>query len=209
LPWQKQGWLKGQAMRSIDIRIPLLAGAAIVLLAFSPARAETGAIQFVPGTGDATTAVMPLANDDDSAVLDGDADVQDTQADMLDLSEKLADPRMQDGLAAMIGSISEKMLDLPIGKFAVAMERAVPGGIKGKRGKRIREDDTLADLAGRDAERLPDQIADGSRQMMGMMSGFTAAFATMIPEFEKLGDEIERGFEDAKDASRERQRRRD
>jgi hypothetical protein len=196
-------------MRSIDIRLPLLAGAAIILLAVSPARADTGAIQFVPGTGEATSNALPFADDNDSAVLDTDADVQDTQADMLDLSDKLADPRMQDGLAAMIGSMSEKMLDLPIGKFAVAMERAVPGGIKGKRGKRIREDDTLADLAGRDADRLPDQLADGSRQMMGMMSGFAAAFATMIPEFEKLGDEIERGFEDAKDASRARQRRRD
>ncbi len=176
----------------------MLAGSAAVLLAFSPAYAQTPDqdIIFVPGTGEAAVA----ESDTPDTIAYERTEPRDAQAEMMDMADRLSDPRMQDGVAHMVGNMSEKLMDLPIGKFAAAMERAVPGGIKGKNGRRIRENDTLADLAGRDAERLPDQLADGSRQMMGMMSGFAAAFATMIPEFEKLSRDLEKSFEDAKDA---------
>lgn len=177
-------------MRSIT----LFGAAAVVLLAVAPAQAED--ILFVSGTGDPVVAVAPLP------FADAPADSDDAQADLMKMSDRLADPRMQDGVADMVGSMSEKLMDFPIGKFAVAMERAIPGGMKGSRGKRIREGDTVADLAGRDADRLPDQLADGSRQMMGMMSGFAAAFAGMIPEFEELARDLEDSIDDVKTASR-------
>ena len=179
--------------RSIDFRVPVLAGAAVLLLAFSQAKAAAP-ILFVSGTGEAVVDAQPATS----------AFAQDTssnaQAELNNVADKLSNPRMQDGVANMVERLTENMLNLPVGKFAAAMEKSVPGANKGR--NRIRATDTLADIAGRDADRLPDQLADGSRQMMGMMSGFAAAFATMIPEFEKISRDMEKSFEDIEVADR-------
>jgi hypothetical protein len=191
-------------MRSIDFRVPLLAGAAVLLLAFSQAKAAEP-IQFVSGTGASETFEDSLPGDAADlpiAVPFADQRISDTQAELNAVAEKLSNPKMQDGVANMVERMAENMLDLPIGKFVAAIEQSVPGANKGR--KRIRANDTLADIAGRDADRLPHQLADGSRQMMGMMSGFAAAFATMIPEFEKLGRDMEKSFEDIEGDSRNR-----
>ena len=176
--------------RSIDFRVPLLVGAAVLLLAFSQAKAAEP-IVFVSGTGDPV-----LANDDVHPQR------SDTQAELNAVADRLSNPHMQDGVANMVERMTENMLDLPIGKFVAAMEKSVPGANRGR--NRIRANDTLADVAGRDADRLPDQLADGSRQMMGMMSGFAAAFATMIPEFEKISRDMEKSFEEIDGAARKR-----
>jgi hypothetical protein len=198
---KKWCWLEGALMRSIDFRVPLLAGAAVLLLAFSQAKAAEP-IQFVSGTGEAVLS-------DDSANVpapapfaDPRASSSDAQAELNEVAEKLSNPKMQDGVANMVERMTENMLDLPIGKFVAAIEQSVPGANKGR--KRIRANDTLADIAGRDADRLPDQLADGSRQMMGMLSGFAAAFATMVPELEKMGRDMEKSFEDIEGDARKR-----
>ena len=181
--------------RSIDFRVPLLVGAAVLLLAFSQAKAAEP-ILFVSGTGEAAVDAKSVKS----------AFAQDTssnaQAELNKVADQLSNPRMQDGVANMVERLTENMLNLPIGKFAAAMEKSVPGANKGR--NRIRPTDTIADIAGRDADRLPDQLADGSRQMMGMMSGLAAAFATMIPEFEKLSRDMEKSFEDIDTPSRKR-----
>jgi hypothetical protein len=198
------GGLKGSAMRSIDLRIPLLAGAAIILLAVSPARAHSAAndIVFAPGTGEPVAVAQPVDAPAPMPFADAHSEADDSQAEMMDMAEKLGDPRMQDGVAAMVSSMTEQMMDFPIGKFAVTLEQAIPGSLRDKRGKRIRASDTVADLAGGDAEHLSNDLANGSRQMMGMMSGLAAAFATMIPEFEKLSRDMEQSLEDVKRARR-------
>ncbi|HMS19270.1 hypothetical protein [uncultured Sphingorhabdus sp.] len=178
-------------MRSIDFRVPAVAGFAILLLAFAPGAkaAEVQDIQFVAGTGEASTA-GPIAlarNTDDS---------RDAETKLNDMADDLADPRVQNGVAAMAERIGETMLDLPVGKFVAAIEKARPGTMK----KRIREDATVADLAGRDAEHLPRELGKGSRQMMTMLSGFASAFATMMPEFEQMGRDLERSMKDIKAA---------
>jgi hypothetical protein len=182
------------AMRRIDLRIPAIAGLAVMLLAFAPAaKASEAAIQFVPGTGAAPVAVAPLALVDNAERKD---DGRDAEAKLNDMAADLADPRMQDGIAGMVERMGETMLDLPVGKFAAAIEKARPGTMK----KRIREDATVADLAGRDAERLPAELGKGSRQMMTMLSGFASAFATMMPEFEDMARDLEESMKDIKRA---------
>jgi hypothetical protein len=178
-------------MRSIDLRVPAVAGFAILLLAFAPgAKAtEMQEIQFVEGTGEAVVASpMPLA--------DHDIGGRNAEAELNDLAEDLANPRVQNGVADMVERMGETMLDLPVGKFAAAIEKARPGTV----GKPIREDATVADLAGRDADRLPHELGKGSRQMMTMLSGFASAFATMMPEFEQMGRDLERSMKDIKAA---------
>jgi hypothetical protein len=135
-------------MRSIDLRIPVLVGAA------------------VSGTGEAAAsyaAPAPIADAVGNAFANtvGSAEADTTtdkaQADMLAIGDKLSDPQVQDSVAKMVGQMTDRMLDLPVGKFAAAIEKALPGGmpgaIKGK--KRIKANDTVADLADRDADRLP------------------------------------------------------
>lgn len=178
-------------MRSIDLRVPAVAGFAILLLAFAPGAkaAQAQDIQFVAGTGEAST-TAPIAfarNADDS---------RDAEAKLNELAEDLANLRVQNGVAVMVERMGATLLDLPVGKFAAAVEKARPGTIE----KRVREDATVADLAGRDADRLPRKLGEGSRQMMTMLSGFASAFATMMPEFERMGRDLDSSMNDIKAA---------
>jgi hypothetical protein len=200
---------KGATMPKIDFRIPLFSSVAFVLLATAPAKAadEVQPVQFVASTTEAVIADAPMNAPAPLPFADTKDKDSDTQADMMELSEKLADPRMQDGVANMVGKMTQTMMDLPIGNFVTAIEKAMPGEKVRVKGKRVRAGDTIADLAGRDADRLPGQIDKGVHQAMGMMSGFAAAFASMIPEFEKMGDALEQSFEDIEDASRSRNRK--
>lgn len=179
-------------MRSIDLRVPALAGLAVLLLAFAPAAkaAEYRAIQFVAGTGEAAAATAPVT------LADAGQDSRTAEAKLNDLADDLSNPRLQDGVAAMVERMGETMLDMPVGKFAAAIEKARPGTMK----RRISEDATVADLAGRDAYHLPRELGKGSRQMMTMLSGFASAFATMMPEFEQMGRDLERSMKDIKAA---------
>lgn len=159
--------------KSFLFALPLLALAA-------PVAAQD--VVFVSGTGEQ----MPF---DDEPMNDGDGETE-----MTGIAEKMSDPATQDGVAAAVEHITATMMQMPVGQFAEAIENARPGTVK----KRIRRDATVADLAGRDAEYLPEKLGDGSRQMMGMMSGFARAFAVMMPEFEKMGREVEESFRKAK-----------
>lgn len=165
-------------MRRIDLRVPAIAGLAILLLAFAPG-AKAQDIVFVPGTGEAPAALAATGESKAAAELDA-------------MAQELADPHMQDGIASMAERIGERVLDLPVGKFAAVIERARPGTIE----RRMREDATLADLAGRDAERLPRDLAQGSRQAMTMLSGFASAFADMMPQFEALARGLDAQMKD-------------
>jgi hypothetical protein len=186
-----------------------LTAVAAASLASAPAIASD--IIYVPGTGEvayaedtATPITASLADDyssdyrtSDKRVPNSDASSTDTsnaEADMLAMAEKLEDPDMQDGIAFMATRMGETMMSLPIGKFASAIEKARPGTVR----KRMRDDATLADLAGRDAENIPEMLGKESRTAMKMMGGFTKAFAGMMPEFEKLGRDMEKTMADVK-----------
>jgi hypothetical protein len=186
---------KPTPMRIIVLRIPLLSGVAAAMLVAAPAFAADAPIQFVPGTGEAqgepaAYPAAPLA----------EAPRSDTQADLMHMSDRLAAPRLQDGVGDMVEAMGEHMLDLPIGKFAAAVERSIPREYRGRGRDRshINERDTLADMVGRDADQLPHELAKGSQQMMGMLSGFAAAFAGMIPEFEDMARDMDAKMADIK-----------
>jgi hypothetical protein len=185
-------------MRPIHLftRLSLTALAAASIAA-TPALAKD--IIFAPGTGEAAytegvaTPIPPALADYDAATETRGA-AKNAQADMLAMADKLSDPDMQDGVAHMAERLGETMLRLPIGKFAAAIEKARPGTVR----KRVRDDATLADLAGRNAQDIPAMIGKESRTAMKMMSGFAKVFAGMIPEFEKLGREMETAMADIK-----------
>jgi hypothetical protein len=166
---------------------PTLKFAFIPLLCVIAVPALAAPVEFVSGTGQESIAApaLPFA---DAPVDDGD-----TAQDMERMADVMANPKMQDSVAHMVEGMTNMMLHLPVGQFAEAIEKARPGSMK----KRIRSDATLADLAGRDGKNLPEKLGKESRAMMVMMGGFTKAFATMLPEFEKIGKEMEAGFKQA------------
>jgi hypothetical protein len=162
------------------IALPLFAVAA-------PAAAQD--IVFVPGTGEAITddatdaasayeEVAPVGRDDEFSVM----------------ADRIGDPAVQDGVATIVERATGAMMNMNVGRFAQAIERARPGTV----GRRIPGDATVGDLAGRDARYLPEELGEKSREAMGMMSGFARALAAMMPEFERMGREMEESFRSAK-----------
>lgn len=165
------------------IALPLLA------ITTSPATAQD--IVFAPGTGHSASADVGSGESYESDLQPVAAEADD---DFIEMADKMADPRVQDGVSAAVERATDAMMSLPIGRFAEAIERTRPGTV----GRRIRADSTIADVAGGDSRYLPEQLGDGSRQMMGMMSGFARAMAVMMPEFERMGRDMEESFRAAK-----------
>jgi len=163
---------------------------ALPLLAVCAAPAAAQDIIFVSGTGE-PAAIEAI--DDDFGPAAGEDD-----AGFDGLAGKISDPAVQDGVAAAIESATGAMMALPVGHFAEAIERARPGTVS----RRIRSDSTVADIAGRDARYLPEELGERSREAMGMMSGFARAMAVMMPEFERMGREMEESFRAAKAEAR-------
>ncbi len=172
---------------------PAMANSDIVYLAGTGEVTESGA-DYTSSTEAAEPAPSTNDNANDVAIADTPQPKRDAEADMLAMGDRLADPDLQDGVAYMAEKMGETMMRLPIGKFASAIEKARPGTVR----KNVRDNATLADLAGRNAEDIPAMIGKESRTAMKMMSGFTKAFASMMPEFEKLGREMETAMADIK-----------
>ncbi len=166
-------------------RLPAVAFAASL---FTATPAFAGDIVFVPGTGEMAVASETIAAP--SAI----RAKRDTQADMIAVANRLEDPALQDGVAGIVESVTERMMQLPVGRFISAIEKARPGTIK----RDIPEDATIADLAGSDADGLGAELGKQSRVAMNMMGGLTEALASMMPELEALGRDLEKRVADIK-----------
>jgi hypothetical protein len=163
------------------LALPLLALA-------SPVAAQD--IVFVSGTGEEAADIRYDDNVRDNA---------GSEVGMMEMANKMGDPAMQDGVAAAVETMTSTMMNLPVGQFVEAIESARPGTVN----KRIPRDATIADLAGRDTRYLPQELGERSREAMGMMSGFAKAFAVMMPEFERMGRDMEQSFKAAKAQARQ------
>ncbi len=150
-----------------------------------PAAAQD--VVFVPGTGVLTEAVADV--DSDNIQQQNFAADDDLSA----MANRMGDPLVQDGVSLAVERATDAMMRLPIGRFVDAIERARPGTVD----RHIRGDATIADVAGRDSRYLPQELGDRSREAMGMMSGFARAIATMMPEFERMGRDMEDSVREA------------
>jgi hypothetical protein len=181
------------------LRLP--ASLILAALAMSaPAMAQdVPAITFVSGTGsDITEAAAYTAAYEAPAPFAAKRDARDAEAEMNAMAEKMSDPDMQDGVANMVEKMGDAMMRLPVGKFANAIEKARPGTLK----RRIRDRDTISDIAGKDMRDMPEMLGKQSRVAMSMMGGLTKAFASMMPELEKMGREMEASMADIKSKRR-------
>lgn len=154
-------------------------------------------VEYVSGTGENIESGDIQGEDVDRGVSEPFAGPDD-ESEILNVADKISDPVMQDGVAAAVERTTSAMMQIPIGPFVQAIENARPGTVN----RRLRRDATVADVAGRDAEDLPERLGDSSREMMGMMGGFARAMAVMMPEFERMGREMEESVRAAKAAAK-------
>jgi hypothetical protein len=168
--------------RASLIAIPLFALAA-------PVAAQD--VVFVAGTGEADPAAV---NDDAGHYHVYAVPTRDTD-EFSEMADRIGNPAIQDSVSTAVERATGAMMEMNIGRFAQAIERARPGTVR----RYIRSDATIGDLAGRDARYLPEELGERSREAMGMMSGFARAMAVMMPEFERMGREMEESFRAAKE----------
>lgn len=153
---------------------------ALPLLAAAPVAAQD--VVFAPGTGE------PI----DGAY--APEEYHGSDSEIADVADRIDNPVMQDGVAATVEGVATSIMHLPVGRFADAIERARPGTVD----RRLPRDARVGDLAGRDADYLPQELGDRSREAMAMMGGFARALAVMMPEFERMGRDMEDSFRAAK-----------
>ena len=147
---------------------------------------------FEPGTGDAG-----YTSSDGPDYTDSDIE-NDEQSQMGQIAGRLSDPAVQDSVAIMVERVSGAIMNMPVGGITDAIETARPGTVQ----RRLRGDATIADVAGRDARYLPEELGDRSREAAGMIGGLTRAMAQMMPAFETLSRDLQDQIRTAKDEAR-------
>ena len=181
-----QGWI---------MRVKFLLLALPFTAITSPVSAQD--IVYAPGTGEAeySDAGQPTYDDPDSA--------DDDQTELGGLAGRLSDPVVQDSVGTTVERMAGAIMNMPIDGITDAIETARPGTVK----RQLRHGATVADVAGRDARYLPEDLGDESRAAIGMMGGVARAMANMMPAFENLSREMQDQIRAAKDeASRARDR---
>lgn len=108
------------------------------------------------------------------------------------IAERLTDPTVQARAAAMAAIMSEMLLDLKVGPLARA---AGEWGADDMRD--VPDDARLRDLAGPGVRNLPHDIAREMPRAMGQMGRTAGAFEDMIPEFERMAEQMRRAIDRA------------
>ncbi|QFT76739.1 hypothetical protein [Erythrobacter sp. THAF29] len=115
--------------------------------------------------------------------------VEAPEAELAELSNKLADPNIQAHAAAMVQVLMGHMLDLEIGPFVDAIDRATDGS-----GPDVPSDARLRDLAP-EVEDMSEEFADRVPEAMNSMSAMADGMGQMIPSFLELADRMRQAME--------------
>jgi len=110
-----------------------------------------------------------------------------------EMIEKLNDPAFQDGMASMMSGLMTAMMELPIGKFVNAVEKAVP---EARGQSSIDPDATIGDLARRDDPDFDRNIERKMRKGTAMMGIMASEFGAMLPQLREMADKMKRRMED-------------
>lgn len=127
------------------------------------------------------------------------ASAQDTAPEP-EWAEKLADPEFQDQMAGMMTGFMAMVMEVPIGQFAAAAEKALPEDLADKvdrDGKlsRIDPDMTIGDLARKDDPDF-DQNIEGKVRKGTIMAGLLASeLGTLLPQLEAMAETLKRKME--------------
>ncbi|PLK26885.1 hypothetical protein [Novosphingobium sp. TH158] len=108
------------------------------------------------------------------------------------IAEKLSDPMLQAQVSSMVALISEMVMDMKVGPLARAM-----GEWGDKSMRDIPDDARLRDLAGPEMRDMPRQVAREMPRAMNSMGRAAGALEEMLPEFDRMADQMRRAIEKA------------
>jgi hypothetical protein len=107
------------------------------------------------------------------------------------VADKLRDPGSQIAVAAMLSSMSQALLDMRIGPFVEAMDKA---GVGGEDMRDLPPDARLGDVAGRRTREMPGKIAREAPRMMGSAAGMADALKDMMPQLREMGRKMKQSI---------------
>ncbi len=110
-----------------------------------------------------------------------------------EIIEKLNDPAFQNKMTGMMSGLMAAMMDLPIGKFVNAVEKAVP---EARGNSSIDPDATIGDLARRDDPDFDRNMESKMRKGTAMMGIMASEFGAMLPQFREMAEKMKRRMEE-------------
>jgi hypothetical protein len=138
--------------------------------------------KFRPGRTCALALSLPLA----ALALPQPAAARAPEPRLGEVTRQLGNPETQQAMAAVLAGLANAMLQMDVSALGNAAE-----AIGDKRAaKRFRKGTTLADVAGRDARDMPDEIRRKAPAMMGAMAGMAGAMEAMLPELAKVAEQM-------------------
>jgi hypothetical protein len=103
-----------------------------------------------------------------------------------EIADQLRDPKKQQGMADALAAMTQAMMSIKLAPFADAMEKMGDS----KAARKLARAETLGDLAGKDARRMPQEVSRQVPQMMGMMAGMAGAMEAMLPQLEAMAKQM-------------------
>lgn len=108
-----------------------------------------------------------------------------------EIVDKLNDPVFQDDMVATMSDLMRAMMDLPVGEFAAAIDKAIPEDMRGDDELAdIDPDATLGELTRRDDPDFERNMEDKMRQSAMMMGIFASEFGALLPKLRALGERM-------------------
>jgi hypothetical protein len=127
-------------------------------------------------------AALPLA----ALVLSQPAAAKPAETGLGEVSRTLGNRETQEAMAGVLASLAKAMLQMDVSAFGQAAEAV---GDK-RTARQLRKGTTLADVAGRDARRLPEEIRRKAPAMVGAMGAMAGAMDAMLPELAKVAEQM-------------------
>lgn len=109
--------------------------------------------------------------------------IEEAEPALEEMAERLSDPAEQVKLAAMLGTLSEVLLDMPVAPLLDAASRMPGADVPA-----VNPDATLRDIAGPETDQLPQQIAEKIPMLMGLMSGMAQNMEAMRPSLTDMAE---------------------
>lgn len=169
----------------------LAMAAATMASAATPAFCQdaNSGIVYAPGTGEN---MAPLPDTVHHGARAGFGESADRLSAMAD---DLSNPVTQDRLSDIVEGVSSALMQMRIGPFAEAIDHVAPGTVD----RRIGPDTTLGDIAGPGSGALPERFGEHSRDALIAMGGTMRALAAMMPELQRVEDELKDSAHRARD----------
>jgi len=109
------------------------------------------------------------------------------EGDAARLADELNDPAKQAEMAAMVQTMANLMLEMPVAPLLRAKAE-----IEGTDPEAVDPNLTVRDLAGPEAENAPREIAVRLPHMMGALATLAVSLEQMLPQLRAMGDTLAR-----------------